>query len=276
MTTIQEKAERFHQLHSGPRPLLLANAWDGASARIVEDAGAEAIATTSAGVAWTLGAADGDQLRRELAIEAVARIAGLVGVPVTADIERGFAETAKGVGETVSAIIAAGAVGVNIEDSTSSAESPLRTIEEQAERLSAARAAAEASGVNLYINARTDTYLRAVGEESTRFDATVERARAYLAAGASGVFVPGVVDLATVGALSEAIDGPLNIMVGPGAPSAKELGDAGAARLSLGAAIAMAAYALTATSAREFLDEGTYSRLSHDLDFMSLNGLLAK
>ncbi len=202
----RELATHFHSLHVPGSPLALANVWDPASARIVAATGASAIATTSAGLAWGLGAADGNFLDRELMIEQLARIVAAVtsestALPVTADIESGFGATAAEVAETVTRVLETGAVGVNIEDAqpaSAAASEPLRPIAEQAERLAAARAAAERAGIPLYLNARIDVFLRRVGEESDRLGATLERARAYLDAGASGVFVLGIGDPETV------------------------------------------------------------------------------
>ncbi|MDQ1034929.1 2-methylisocitrate lyase-like PEP mutase family enzyme [Streptomyces sp. V3I8] len=276
MSRLLEQALEFRALHVAGRPLVLANAWDTASARLVEAAGARAVATTSAGLAWDLGAADGDRLDRDTALAAVARIAAAVRVPVSADIETGYAGDAGGVGETVRAVLAAGVVGVNIEDalhephpSPESGE-PLRPIAEQAARIAAARAAADSAGVPLFVNARVDTYLRGAGSLS----ATLERAAAFLAAGADGVFVPGVVDPVTVKALAEGVDGPLNVMAGPGAPSVTELSSLGVARISVGSGIAQAAHALVRRATRELLDTGTYGALADGLDHGELNALL--
>ncbi|MFE1790684.1 isocitrate lyase/phosphoenolpyruvate mutase family protein [Streptomyces sp. NPDC059525] len=267
MTTLLEKATAFTALHTPAAPLPLANAWDVASARIVEAAGAPAVATTSAGVAWSLGAPDGDALARDRALDLVARVAAAVSVPVTADIEGGFAADAAGVGETVAGVLAAGAVGVNIEDGT-------RAPAEHAERLAAARAAADAAGVPLYINARVDTYLFGLGESAARLDETLARASAYLAAGATGVFVPGVTDPAVIAELARAIDAPLNVLVGPGAPSVAELGALGVARVSLGSGVAEAAYAVARRAAEELLAGGTYGSLAGALPYSELNALL--
>src|SRR5215470_7410836 len=183
-----DKARLFHSLHTSGTLLRLPNAWDAASARVIEAAGAAAIATTSAGVAWSLGHADGDQLPRHLAIGAVARVAAAVGVPVSADIESGFADDAEGVAETIAGVIAAGAVGINLEDASHGGAAPLRPVAEAAERVAAARRAAWAAGIPLYINARTDTYLLRVGEGEARVRETLTRASAYLEAGADGIF----------------------------------------------------------------------------------------
>jgi 2-methylisocitrate lyase-like PEP mutase family enzyme len=271
--TLKEKAAAFHALHTSDHPLALANAWDVASARVIEATGATAIATTSAGVAWSLGAADGDVLDRDRAVDLVARIAAAVGVPVTADIEGGFGATPGAVGETITQVIQAGAVGVNIED-TDRAGGGLRPVEEQVERYAAARAAATAAGLDLYVNARVDTYLRGIGADaSARLNETVTRARAYLAAGASGIFVPGVIDAATIAELVRAIPAPINILAMPGAPAVRDLGALGVARVSLGSWVAEAAYALAQRAARDLITGGTYPTVE-SMDYGQLNDLL--
>jgi 2-methylisocitrate lyase-like PEP mutase family enzyme len=263
----REKAGLLHSLHHSPgSPLLLANAWDVASALVVEAAGASAVATTSAGVAWSLGAPDGDALDRDRALELIARVAGAVRVPVTADIEGGFADTAQGVGETVAAVIAAGAVGVNLEDGH-------RTPMEQAGRIAAARAAADEAGIPLYLNARIDTYLFGLGEESGRLEETIGRMHAYVGAGASGVFVPGVTDPKTIAALVEAVDVPLNVLVRPGAPGVAELAALGVARISLGGAVAGAAYAVARRATEELLTSGTYGPVAGAIPHDDLDAL---
>ncbi|MEV7005782.1 isocitrate lyase/phosphoenolpyruvate mutase family protein [Streptosporangium sp. NPDC051022] len=274
MTNLGGKAELFQSLHGGDEPLTLVNAWDVASALLVEEAGGRAVATTSAGVAWSLGAPDGDRLNRDRALDLVARVAAAVRVPVTADIESGFASRAEGVGETVRGVIEAGAVGVNIEDTLRDGSAPLRPVEEQCDRIAAAREAAEAAGIPLYINARVDVYLRAAGDPADRLGVAAERAAAYLAAGASGVFVPGVVDPETVSALVKAIPAPLNILAGPGAPTIAELGALGVARVSVGSSVAQAAYGLVRGAARELLTSGTYTTLDQPFGFGELNALL--
>ncbi|MFG2749353.1 isocitrate lyase/PEP mutase family protein [Streptomyces xanthophaeus] len=261
------QARAFTALHTPARPLALANAWDVAGARLVEAAGAAAVATTSAGVAWSLGSPDGDALARDRALDLVARVASAVSVPVTADIEGGFGADPDAVAETVTGVLAAGAAGINIEDGS-------RDPAEYAERLAAARAAAGAAGVPLYINARVDTYLRGLGDPATRLDETLARAAAYLRAGATGIFVPGVTDPATVAELAKGIDAPLNVLVGPGAPSVAELGALGVSRVSLGSWVAEAAYAVVRRATEELLADGTYGALEHSLPYGELNALL--
>ncbi|WP_030775117.1 isocitrate lyase/PEP mutase family protein [Streptomyces sp. NRRL F-2664] len=265
--TLAAKATAFTALHTPSAPLALANAWDVATARIVEASGASAVATTSAGVAWSLGSPDGDALARDRALDLIARVTAAVAVPVTADIEGGFGADPAAVGETVAGVIDAGAVGINIEDGT-------RDPAEQAERLAAARAAADSAGVPLYLNARIDTYLRGLGDPATRLDETLARAAAYLRAGACGIFVPGVLDPATITELAKGIDAPLNILLGPGAPSVAALGTLGVARVSLGSWVAEAAYAVVRRAAEELATGGTYGALAHALPYGELNDLL--
>lgn len=272
MTDQQTRARLFHTLHTDDRPLVLVNAWDVASARIVEAAGARAIATTSAGVAWSLGAPDGDVLGRDLAVELVTRIVAAVSVPVTADIESGFGATPADVADTVRAVLAAGAVGINIEDALHDGGGPLRDVDDQCVRLAAARAAAIEVGVPLFVNARVDTFLRGVGG----VEETVARAVAYLAAGADGVFVPGVTDAGTTAALAAAVPAPLNVLAGPGAPPVPELGKLGVARVSLGSSVAEAAYAVVRRAADEALGAGGYSALTDALDYATVNALMRR
>ncbi|MFF4534651.1 isocitrate lyase/phosphoenolpyruvate mutase family protein [Streptomyces aureus] len=270
---LRASALALRALHVPGRPLVLANAWDAVTARIVEEAGAPAVATTSAGLAWAQGVADGDRLERDDALAAVARITAVVRVPVSADIENGYASDAEGVGDTVRAVLAAGAVGVNIEDALyGEGAGPLRPVAEQAERVAGARGAADAAGVPLFVNARIDTFLRGAGG----VEETLERAAAFLAAGADGVFVPGVTEPTTVKALVEGIDGPLNILVGPGAPSVGELAALGVARISAGSSIAAAAHGLVRRAARELLDTGTYETLTGGFDHAGLNALMGR
>ncbi|MFD8087681.1 isocitrate lyase/phosphoenolpyruvate mutase family protein [Kitasatospora sp. NPDC059722] len=274
MTSQRDSAELFHALHTPAAPLALANAWDAASARLVEAAGARAVATTSAGVAWGLGAADGNRLDRDQAIALIGRVVDAVSVPVTADIESGFGATPAEVADTVARVVAAGAVGINIEDGFPVGGSVLRPVADQCERLAAARAAADEADVRLYVNARVDTYLFGAGPEETRLQETLDRARAYLDAGASGIFVPGVTGVDVVAALAAGIPAPLNILAGPGAPSVAELSKLGVARVSLGSAVAEAAYAVVRRVAAELAATGTYTGLTDAVDYGEFNALM--
>jgi len=268
-----DRARLFRQLHTR-RPLVLPNAWDAASARVIELAGAAAIATTSAGVSWTYGRRDGQGMRREQMLEVVRRIVETVVVPVTADIEGGYGTgSPKDVEQTVRGVIACGAVGINLEDSPGTGGAALLEPEAHADRIRAARAAAHSSGGDLVINARTDAYLMEVGAPETRFDETVRRALLYRAAGADCIFVPGVADAAVIGALVKAIDAPVNILAGPNAPPVAELGRLGVARVSLGARLTEAALATVQAAAREILERGTYELLKAKLEFSAADSM---
>jgi 2-methylisocitrate lyase-like PEP mutase family enzyme len=269
------KADLLRSLHLDGPPLLLANAWDVASAAVIAATGAPAVATTSAGVAWSLGIPDGNVLGRRLAVELIARVVRAVEVPVTADIEGGFADDPAGVGETIHAVVDAGAVGINIEDVAPGRDDALRPTDDQARRVEAARIAAAADGVRLFINARVDTYLRLVGDPAGRLDETAVRAQAYLAAGADGIFVPGVVDPDTIRQLVSAIPAPLNILVGPGGPTVSKLEELGVRRVSLGSSVAAAAYAVADRAARELAGSGTYESVRSELPYPTLNELVS-
>jgi 2-methylisocitrate lyase-like PEP mutase family enzyme len=225
METVQQarKAEQLRKLHQGPRILILPNAWDVISARIVEDVGFPAIATTSAGVAAVLGYPDGQRVPRGEMLEFVARIARAVSVPVTADMEAGYGTSPEDMAEMARAVVDAGAVGLNLEDVTGDDQSSHVEIGLQTEKIAALREASATAGVPLVINARTDVYLMPIGPEQTRFERTVERLRAYRKAGADCVFSPGIRDGETIGKLVRAVDAPLNILLQPGGPSVAEL-----------------------------------------------------
>lgn len=264
-------ADRFRRMHHNG-VLILANAWDAGSARVLEAAGSTAIATTSAGVAWSLGYPDGEQITAADLAGVVARMCRVVSVPVTADIEAGYGSSPDEVAATVAAIIDAGAVGINLEDATP--DGTLFSQEQQRERIIAAREAADAAGIDLVINARTDIYLRGIGEPGDRFTHTVERTNSYRAAGADCLFVPGVRDIVTIAALVESINGPLNIMAGPGSPPVQQLEELGVARISLAVNVALAAYSAGRRVARETLEQGTYTSMDGGLTFPEMNTLL--
>jgi 2-methylisocitrate lyase-like PEP mutase family enzyme len=262
-------AEKLRRLHTDG-VLILPNAWDAGSATVIERAGAQAIATTSGGIAWSLGRSDGQHLTRAVMIKRVREIVAAVSVPVTADIEGGYGPRPEDVALTVTQVIAAGAVGVNIEDSRAPG-GPLFDPADQAARIRAVRAAAAAAG--LFINARTDVFLAAVGAPQDRLDDVLARATAYAEAGADGLFVPGLVDLPTIAKLTAASPLPVNVMAGPGAPPVAELAAAGVRRVSVGTAITQATYTLTHHAAAALLTTGTYADLEPSLDFATLNRL---
>lgn len=271
-----EQTAMFRQLHL-QHPFILPNAWDAASARVIEHVGARAIATTSAGVAWAHGYGDGQKLERERMIAAIREIVQAVSVPVTADIEGGYGTgTPRDVAQTVRAVLEAGAVGINLEDSPGRNGEKLLSAEAHVERILAARESATSLGMDLVINARTDVFLAQVGEPESRLPEAIRRANLYRKAGADCLFVPGVIDAPTITALVQNIDGPINIMAGPGAPSIPELGSLGVARVSLGPNLALAALAVTQRAALELLTAGTYTELEHGFSFADANGLFSR
>ena len=257
-----QQAQLFRNMHGGPRLLLLPNAWDAMSGRVFVAAGFDAIATTSGGVAWSLGYADGEQTPWDEVVAATARIVRAAGVPVTADIEAGYGETPDAVMRSVSEIIAAGAVGVNLEDGTTHGPIPIRSPEDAADRLRAAREAAKAAAVPIVINGRTDLYLRNIGDEAFRFDETVERGRAYLAAGADCVYPIGLRDRTTIGRLVKALGAPININVRAGSPSVAELEALGVARASTASQMALMAMSMTRQITDELRATGRFDRLA--------------
>lgn len=235
MTTQNEKARLFHSLHVGGQPLVLFNAWDAGSARAVADAGARAIATGSWSVAAANGFADGERLPFDVALANLHRIVAAVAAPVTIDLESGYGDTPAQVAATIAAALEAGAVGCNLEDSYP-ADGTLRDANEQAVRLAAARQAADDIGIALFINARTDVFFQkpAAAHDTAMVDAALERARIYAEAGASGLFVPGVIEESLIARLVEASPLPVNVMVMPGVPSRARLAELGVARVSHG------------------------------------------
>jgi len=230
-------ADEFLALHRGTTPLILPNAWDVISARLVEDAEFPAVATTSAGVAWSLGYADGEDISRDEMLAAVARITRVVRVPVTADLEAGYGPGPEDAAATARGAIKAGAVGFNFEDSTGDPSNPLFDVPLQVERIRAARAAADQLGVHLVINARTDVFLDEVGAPETRFDEVVRRLAAYRDAGADCLFAPGTADRDTIANLVHALGAPLNVLATPQTPPVAELARLGVARISLGGGV---------------------------------------
>jgi 2-methylisocitrate lyase-like PEP mutase family enzyme len=261
--TQQEKAERLRKLHEGPRALLLVNAWDAASARLVELAGFPAVASSSAGVAYALGYADGQQISRAEMLDMVRRIARAVEVPVTADVEAGYGATPDAAAETARAVVAAGAVGMNLEDAGGGVEgSALLPLELQVDRIRAAHAAAAEVGVRIVINGRTDAFAARGIPAAERVAEAIRRANAYLAAGAGCAFVPFVSDREIIARLAREIRGPLNVLGTPLAPPVPELERLGVRRVSLGSGPARAAYGSLRRVAAELKDKGTYGAIA--------------
>jgi len=272
-----EKAERFRKMHGGPRILALPNTWDVASARILEEARYPAIATSSAGIAFSLGYADGQRVSRDQMLEVVGRIAHAVRVPVTADMEAGYGTTVKDMEETAKAVIAAGAIGMNLEDVTGDDESSHVDLAMQVEKIRAIRDTAASLGVPLVLNARTDIYLMPIGEAAMRFERTVERLRAYRQAGADCVFAPGVSDRDTITELVKEIAAPLNILISSGCPSFAELEEMGVARVSAGSAVMRATLGLVRRIGKELMERGTYDSLFDGaVPFADLNRMMGR
>jgi 2-methylisocitrate lyase-like PEP mutase family enzyme len=271
------KAEQLRKLHYGPRILILPNAWDAISALIVEDAGFPAVATTSAGVAAALGYPDGQRLRREEMLEAVARIARVVTVPVTADLEAGYLTKASEMADFARATIHTGVVGLNLEDITGDDEASFVELTLQVEKIAALREASLSAGVPLVINARTDIYLVPIGPEQTRFERTVERLRAYRKAGADCVFAPGIRDAATIGKLVKAVEAPLNILLQPGGVTVRELEKLGVARASAGSGPHRAALTRLREVARSLREYGDHTPMFQDaITWSETNRLLGR
>ncbi|MDN5765156.1 MAG: isocitrate lyase/phosphoenolpyruvate mutase family protein [Humibacillus sp.] len=258
-----DKAAALLALHAGAG-FVLPNAWDAGSARILEQVGFPAIATTSAGIAWSCGVPDGQVLDRDRMLEHVGQIVAAVGVPVTADLEAGYGDTPDEVGRTVARAVELGAVGGNLEDA---GPDGLFGIEEAVDRLAAARNAAPSG--TFVLNARTDTYFG--GTSHDPFSETIERAFRYLDAGADCVFVPGVVEEGTIRRLAVAIPGPLNVVAGlANVIDAPTLFSLGVKRVSLGGSLARAVLGLLERAGRELLDSGTLGFLDGGIGYADL------
>lgn len=250
------KAEKLQALIDADETLILPNVWDMGSARIVADAGYPVIATSSAGVAWSLGYPDGEIISRDDMLSVVGRIADRVDLPVTADMEAGYGEEPEAIAETVTATLAAGAVGANIEDSSSQAAGhPMLDYDLSVARIRAGKEAADAADVPFVINARTDVFYGG-GNENSLEDA-IRRGNAYLEAGAGCVFVPFVRDRETMEKLVTGIDGPVNVLANPAAPPLDELREIGIARVSIGGLFSLMIYTHVRDACAELNDTGT-------------------
>jgi 2-methylisocitrate lyase-like PEP mutase family enzyme len=230
-----QQAVAFGQLHRKGDPVILFNIWDAGSAKAIAAMGAKAVATGSASVAMALGYKDGEEVPFSLVVENAQRIARSVNVPVSIDLESGYAEDPTQVAENVRQVMAVGVVGINFEDQIINGEG-LYTIEAQCARIAAIRKMANDEGVPLFINARTDIFLKIPPEKHTaqHLEEALQRAAAYGLAGASGFFAPGLLNAQFIGQLCAACQLPVNIMVYPEVPSPKVLGALGVARISYG------------------------------------------
>jgi 2-methylisocitrate lyase-like PEP mutase family enzyme len=270
-----KRATAFAKMHHGPHVLLLPNVWDAASARIIENAGFPALATTSAGVAFSLGYPDGQKISREEMLAQVARIARTVKIPVTADVEAGYGNSPEDAAKTARGVIDSGAVGMNLEDGTHDPAHPLSDLSLHLERIAATRQAAASAGVSLVLNARTDVFLAQVGEEGRRYDLALRRLAAFRDAGADCVFAPGLRDLETIRKLVVDLHCPLNILAVPGSPPVPELEKLGVARVSLGSGPMRATLGMLRTLAAELKSTGTYHALENAPSHTEVNKLMA-
>jgi 2-methylisocitrate lyase-like PEP mutase family enzyme len=267
------KANQFRQLHRGPGVLILPNAWDVASARIFEEAGFPAIATTSAGIAFSLGYPDGERIPREEMLARIGRIVRALHVPVTADVEAGYGGTAEDAARTTRELIKAGAVGLNLEDATSRQDQPLCSLELAVEKIKAVRRAALEMRVPIVVNARTDVYLLPGGNPDADYSEALRRLLAFRDAGADCVFAPGLKDPETIGRLAKAVECPLNILAGSGSPSIPELARLGVARVSVGSGPIRATLSLLRRLAEELKTSGTYTAMDGAVPHAEVNKL---
>jgi 2-methylisocitrate lyase-like PEP mutase family enzyme len=260
------QAAKFRALHQGPELLVLPNAWDAGSARLVETCGAKAIATSSAAVAWAHGYADGEQLPTATLLATVREILRVATVPVSVDLEGGYHAEPEGIADLIAAVLEAGAVGVNLEDGRGAPEL-------LAAKIGVARRVAARVGRELFVNARTDVYLKNLAEGEAAVAETLRRAAIYRAAGTDGLFVPAVVAPAEIAAITAGAQLPVNVLVRANLPSVAELQRLGVRRLSAGCALTEMTLALARRATRELLESGTYRTLFAEvIPFPEING----
>lgn len=251
MTSHGDRARRFLALHRKGQPLLLANAWDAGTARLFASLGYEALATTSGGHAGSLGRLDGNVTREE-ALAHARELAAATELPVSADLERGFADSPEGVAETVRAAGETGLAGCSIEDFSGNREAAIYPLDLATARVEAAVEAARASG--LVLTARCENYLHGRRELAD----TIARLQAFQAAGAPVLYAPGLTDLAEIRELVRSLDSPVNVLCLPGGPDVAGLAEAGVARISVGSAFYNVALGAVAAAAREWREQGTH------------------
>jgi 2-methylisocitrate lyase-like PEP mutase family enzyme len=257
----------FRELHAPGRLLRLPNAWDAGSARLIEAGGAAAIATTSAGLAWARGHRDGDVLPGSVLRAAIAEIARVISVPLSADVEGGYSSDPRAVGDTIAAVIDAGAVGVNLEDGAAPVDLLCAKIE-------VAKQVASRAGVDLFVNARTDVYLRGLVPKERAVAESIARGERYRAAGCDGFFVPKLHVAEEIRAVAAAVALPLNVLVMPGLAPVAELQTLGVRRVSAGSAIAAAALGVVQRATQHFLEDGRYDAMFEtNADYRTINEL---
>ena len=262
----KEKAERFLKFHQDKEILVLLNSWDIGSSKLVEASGYKAVATTSMGIAASLGYPDCQVIQLSEMIEAITGIVAGVQVPVTVDIEAGYGNTVDEIIASVRKIIATGIVGINIEDSIDLSPALIDEAE-FCERISAIRALSDSLGFHLVINARTDSFYTSSGSPREKLSESIRRGNKYREAGADCIFIQPVWEKETISTLVKEINAPINILANPGIgggllpPSVRELQDMGVARLSLGSSLMKATLALIKKVADELSEKGTYDIL---------------
>jgi 2-methylisocitrate lyase-like PEP mutase family enzyme len=273
VATQRDKADRLRALHRRGDPLLLVNVWDAVTARIVEELGFPAIATTSAGVAWSEGYPDGEHISRAEMLARVRRIAAAVDVPVTADCEAAYGTSVEDAIATARDVIESGAVGLNFED-MDVARDVAMDVDLQEQRIRAMRNTGDELDVPLVINARTDAFLKDLGDsDQWRLAESIRRGNRYLEAGADSVFVPGVSDEETIATLVKELTGPLNVLAGPGTPPAARLAELGVARISVGSAAMSYVLAQFRSAARTIKEQGTFDFARDRITHAELNEL---
>jgi 2-methylisocitrate lyase-like PEP mutase family enzyme len=267
--TVAARRRAFRALHDGPALFIIPNGWDVVTSRIFEEAGFPAVATSSAAVANALGYPDGNALDIDLHLATIERIVHALNVPVSADVESGYSDDTAALTAFVTRLAATGVAGYNLEDVKREGE--LYALDEAAARVRAARVAAP----DVFLNARTDTYLMSIGPAETCFETTVERLRAFADAGADGVFVPGVMDAGTIGALAAAASRPLNVLAGPKSPDAAALQALGVRRVSVGSGPMRRTLGVLREIAHELRDAGTFSYTRDaSVPYAELNALM--
>ena len=280
MSIQAQKGEQFAKSHVEPGIVVLPNAWDAGSAVMMVEAGFPAIATTSAGIAFTMGLPDGQHISRHRMLECVSRIVAAVPVPVTADLEAGYGARPEDVAATVRGAIEAGAVGCNIEDATGRSEQPLFDFELACDRIRAGAESARSAGMPFVLNARTDPYLVRHGSADVNFAEAVRRANAFREAGADCLFVPGPLDAETIGRLVREIHGPLNVLGARGgsasALSIPELGRLGVRRVSIGGSLSVAALGFVQQAMRELREHGTFGYAPSAPSNAGINAIMAR
>ncbi|MGI0090884.1 MAG: isocitrate lyase/PEP mutase family protein [Nitrososphaerales archaeon] len=277
MVSQKEKAIEFRNLHHSGHILILPNAWDVPSARVFEDAGFPAVATSSGGVSASLGYPDGEKIPLDEMLGAVARIARSVSVPVSADMEAGFADSPRDIAKTTEGVISAGAIGLNVEDATRMNDKPLADLEAQTQKIRMIRKTADSMGIPIVINARTDAFRFAPGDKPGRVQEVIARGNAYRVAGADCIFAFGVGDPETISQIVKKIDCPVNIRAGHNAPTIPELEKLGVARASVATGPICATLGLLKKIASELKQSGTYQSLTSEaITYEELNKLATR